>query len=231
MTARIKFLLLLTLSLFSCKEKEQDQDFDMNSTQSSLERTNQIITESEIVNDYTNSAALFAKEILKENFKEHIFKMNGFTSPKHMEMFINDGLENIRTYSNKRYSKKSPSKYYEQYILFVATYRNQEKAQFVYNRMKTDSKYGLGEERELSKHIARRVSSLNIGAKPGGLIAQKGIQIFSLVETCRETPIGGSWIEYEQKFINYLTEAGEEIEVLNANCGSFKYRIEKRIAS
>lgn len=73
--------------------------------------------------------------------------------------------------------------------------------------------------------------SLNVGAKPGGMITQIGKQIFSLVETCRDTPIGGNWINYERKFIKYLTKSGdEEFEVLNSNCGMGYYRVEKRKA-
>jgi len=30
-------------------------------------------------------------------------------------------------------------------------------------------------------------------SKPGGFILQKGNWLFSLVETCRDTPIGGTW--------------------------------------
>ncbi|SHJ24813.1 hypothetical protein SAMN04488096_1196, partial [Mesonia phycicola] len=58
------------------------------------------------------------------------------------------------------------------------------------------------------------------------MIIQKGNQIFSLVKTCRETPIGGTWNDYEKKFIKYLTKQGdEEFKVLNSNCGMDKYEL------
>ncbi len=70
------------------------------------------------------------------------------------------------------------------------------------------------------------------GAKPGGMITQIGKQIFSLVETCREAPFGRNWIEYETRFIKYLTRSeSEEFEVLNSDCGNDKYEIKRIKAS
>jgi len=58
-------------------------------------------------------------------------------------------------------------------------------------------------------------------------LVQRGKQIFSLVETCRETPIEGKWIDYEKVFLEYI--ANEEIEVLNSDCGKMSsYIIENR---
>ncbi|WP_405292310.1 hypothetical protein [Algibacter sp. Ld11] len=33
---------------------------------------------------------------------------------------------------------------------------------------------------------------------------RKEKQIFSLIKTCRETPIGGNWTDYENKFLEYI---------------------------
>jgi len=92
------------------------------------------------------------------------------------------------------------------------------------------SKENPAEYQLAQKKFVQRIKALNIGAKPGGMIIQKGKQIFSLVETCRGTPNGGSWNEYETKFINYLAEK-EEFKVLNSNCGNDRYQIETRKAN
>ena len=94
------------------------------------------------------------------------------------------------------------------------------------------SKENLAEYQLAQKEFVHRVKALNIGAKPGGMIVKSGKQIFSLIETCRETPIGGTWNDYENKFIKYLTKRGdEEFKVLNSDCGNDRYQIETRKAS
>ena len=187
--------------------------------------------ESELDNDYSISAELFAKEVLKENIRTHVFELTNSQKPKHCEIFLSDGLQKIVAYSNKDYPKNSKPNYYEHFTLFVATYDNQENAKKTFNRIKSDSKYGLSESRELESDQLERVRALNIGAKPGGMITYRGKQVFSLVETCRTTPIGGNWIEYENKFVKFLLENGEEIDVLNSGCGSDRYIYESRKVS
>lgn len=190
------------------------------------------ITESELDNDYSESAELFAKEVLKANVRTHTFELTNLEKPKHLRIFQSNGLQKIVAYSNKNYPKKSEPNYYEHFILFVANYDSQKNAKKTFDRIKSDSKYGLSEWRELESDQSERVRALNIGAKPGGMITQYGKQIFSLVETCREVPFGENWNQYEAKFIKYLTRTGnEEFEVLNSNCGMDKYKFEKIKAS
>ena len=124
----------------------------------------------------------------------------------------------------KNYPKKSEPNYYEHFTLFVATFDNQKNANKTFDRIKSDSKYGLMETNKLEKELSERVRDLNIGAKPGGMITHIGKQVFSLVETCREVPFGANWIEYENRFLKYLTRSGsEEFRVLNSDCGNDRY--------
>jgi len=44
---------------------------------------------------------------------------------------------------------------------------------------------------------------LDISLKPGGMICRKANYVFSLVKTCRNTPIGGKWKAYENLFLKY----------------------------
>ena len=46
------------------------------------------------------SAELFAKDVLKENYREHSFMATDLNKPKHTEIFDNVGLKNIIAYSN-----------------------------------------------------------------------------------------------------------------------------------
>lgn len=221
----------MILLLCACNEKNEKQETEQNS-KPFIESKAELKTDSELDNDYSISAELFAKEVLKENIRTHRFELKSLEKPKHLRIFQSNGLRKIVAYSNKRYPKKTEPNNYEHFILFVATYGSQKNAKKIFNRIKSDSKYGLSEWRELESEQSERVRALNIGAKPGGMITQYGKQIFSLVETCRELPFGENWNDYETKFIKYLTRTGnEEFEVLNSNCGMDKYKFEKIKAS
>jgi hypothetical protein len=216
------------LLLCSCNEKKEEQKSEQN-LEVNIESKTEIKNELEPDIDYSKSAELFAKAVLKENIRTHVFDLTKLEKPSHLRIFQSNGLQKIVAYSNKNYPKKSKPNYYEHFILFAATFDNQENAEKTFDRIKSDSKFGLGEHHNLENEQSNRVLSLNIGAKPGGLITQRGKQIYSLVETCRETPIGGSWKDYEDKLIGFLTKFGEEIEVLNSDCGMDRYRVEKRM--
>lgn len=230
MKIRKSILAILILLLLSCSGKKEKPKTELQS-EPIIESKSEIKTELELGKNYSKSAKLFAQEILKENIRVHSFDLANSENPKHLKIFENYGLDKIEAYSNKNYPKNSNPNYYEHFTLIIASYNGQENAEKTFARIKSDSKYGLSEWNELEKELSERVRSLNIGAKPGGMITQKGKQIFSLVETCGEIPIGGKWIDYENKFIGFLTKIGEEIEVLNANCGMDRYIIEKRKAS
>ena len=53
----------------------------------------------------------------------------------------------------------------------------------------------------LSDEEKKRIRRIEGATKPGGMICQKGRYVFSLVETCRKTPTGGKWEEYENLFL------------------------------
>ena len=220
---------MIILIFLSCNEKNKEQKFE-NNQKKPIKTETKTDNKVKLDSDFSESAELFAKEILKENIRTHTFDLSNLKETKHLKIFKNDGLEKIIAYSNKNYPKNSKPSYYEHFILFVATYENNEKAKRTFEKIKSYTEHSIIGINKLKQELSERVKSLTIGAKPGGLILQKGKQIFSLVETCRNTPIGGKWLDYENKFINYLVKKGEKIEVLNADCGDNKYEIEKRIA-
>ena len=221
MRIRKNILIIIILLICSCNAKTERQNLKQNSEliiESKVEQKK----ESESDNDYLISAELFAKEVLKENIRTHEFDLTKLEKPRHLRIFRADGLENIIAYSDKKYSKNYNLTYYEQFILFVATYENSESARKTFDRIKSDSKHEYWFE--LKGDLSKRVRALNIGAKPGGMITQNGKQIFSLVKTCRKVPLGANWTEYENRLLRYLTRTGnEEFGVLHSGCGYDKY--------
>jgi hypothetical protein len=223
MRIRNNIIILLTLLLCSCVE-EKKNGIKEQKTKQPVEVESDYQTELELNIDHAISAELFAREVLRENLRTHEFDLKSKNNPKHLKIFLSNGLEKVIAYSNKKYPKNSEPNYYEHYTLFVATFDNYKSAKATFERIKSDSKYGFLDWKELEKEHSERVKALNIGAKPGGFVTQSGKQILSLVETCREVPFGANWIEYETRLIKYLTRTGnEEFQVLNSDCGNSKY--------
>ena len=221
----------MTLLICSCNEKAEKQKPEQIS-ESNIESKAERNTELELNTDYSISAELFAKDVLKENLRKQTLDITNLEKPIHAQIFENVGLKKIEAYSNKNYPKNSEPNYYEHFTLFVANYQSEINALKTFELIKMTSKENLAEYQLAQKEFVNRVKALNIGAKPGGMIVQSGRQIFSLVKTCRETPIGGTWNDYEKKFIKYLTKRGdEEFKVLNSHCGMNKYELKTIKAS
>lgn len=226
MKALTHTLIVFILFLSSCNKTTKKEKPLLNSdsiNQFKLKREVQLKT------DYSTAAKLFAEEILRDNIRTHEFDLTKLEKPNYLRIFKSNGLKKIIAYSNKNYPQKSEPSYYQHFTLFVATFVNQKSAKLTFERIKSDSKYGLTDDwSNLKNETLERVKALAVGAKPGGMIIQIGTQIFSLVETCGEVPFGANWIEYENRLLKYLTRSGnEEFEILNADCGNDRYRYKK----
>lgn len=227
-----KIFILLTILIFCCCSEKKENPKTEQKIEPIIESKMEIKNKSELVNDYPKSAELFVKEVLKDNLRKHTFHASDVNKPKHTEIFDNLGLQNIVAYSNKNYPKNSEPNSYEHFTLFVANYHSEINALKTFALITMTSKENPAEYQLAQKKFVKRIKALNIGAKPGGIIVQSGKQIFSLVKTCRETPISGTWNDYERKFIKYLTKRGdEEFKVLNSNCGMNKYELKTIKAS
>lgn len=225
MIFRHNILASLTILLYTCKAPQENETGALHAPDQTVESTQEVVPE----RDFSGSARLFAQEVLEENFREHSFDLSTGTDPMFLKVFCPDGLKSVRAYSNKTYPKRGEPNYYEHFTVFVATYTTQQDAKACFELLKSESLQEppvAGGSQELSE----RVKLLTVGAKPGGMLVQNGLQVFSLVETCRGTPIGGSWLDYENKFLGYITEAGQQIEVLNSDCGKDRYQVEQRAA-
>lgn len=227
MTVHRNTIILLILILFACKEKNEKQETDVVSTVVSISST-ELKIEAIPNTASLKSVALFAKAVLKENIRIQVFDTTNLESIAYLDVFNSENLENIIAYSNKNYPKNVEPNHYEHFTLFVASYIDEVAAQKVYNQILKESTYGFSNLDELSDVLVERVKSLSIVAKAGGIITKKGRYIFSLVETCREAPMGKDWMDYENMFLGYIRESGKHMEILNANCGMDRFLIEKR---
>ena len=72
----------MTLLLCSCSGKERNQKADLKSEQT-IESKTEIQLETELDNDYSESAELFAKEVLKENIRTHEFDLTKLEKQNH----------------------------------------------------------------------------------------------------------------------------------------------------
>ncbi|WP_299685563.1 hypothetical protein [uncultured Dokdonia sp.] len=223
MTTYRNLIYIIVVLFISCTEKIVKKEVEETTPPSSILNSE---SKESIDTDYIASANAFAMEVLGGLIRTDTFTTFPIEKPNHLNIFQTEGLEKIVGYSKVGYPQKTTPNQYQHFILFVATYKNQEAAQNNFNQLKTDSKYGFTDLKHLDKAIAERVKKITFEAKYGGMIVHKGKYIFSLVETCREAPMTANWEEYEAMFIQYITAQNEEIEVLNANCGNDRYYLE-----
>ncbi len=221
------------LILSSCKNTGKDYEKNKSGPQSEItdiERTPEVIEEKETKShaiDFSKTVVPFIEKVLKENQRRHELGTQN-KEIRHLEIFEKKGLQEIIAYSDRRYPKRTEPTYYENFILFALRYDDIQSAKDAYNEIKKISEITREDYEKLGETEKQQIRKLETSTKPGGMICQKGKFVFSLVETCRETPIGGKWEEYENLFLSFITEPNEEIMILNANCGQMKYVEEKK---
>ncbi|MEM6263895.1 MAG: hypothetical protein AAGI38_15380 [Bacteroidota bacterium] len=170
----------------------------------------------------------FATHVHGDEFRTHKFP-DPDKAPKHLTIFSKEGLKRIAAFSNENYPKSIEPYQYEHFLLFSLEYTDEHKAQIAFEQLKELANTNRFELDALSESEQKRVNFFFDQSKSGGMILQKGRWIFSLVKTCRNTPIGGTWTAYEEVFVSFLKEGHQEqIETLNADCGAIEYRLEER---
>jgi len=176
------------------------------------------------------NADRYMKLILGRNMRKHEFNSSLGRCPEYIKVFSDKGLQTIYAYSDKRYPKKIEPKIYEHFTLFVLKYEDVNSAVQAYQKLKLDSKFSfknLGEKVDEEKKKFKLLLHNHI--KSGGMVFQIENMLFSLVETCRNTPIGGSWLAYENEFLSSMVSDRESLVVLNADCGDMYFKEEKRL--
>lgn len=171
----------------------------------------------------------FAKEVLKENFRSDTFQLQfNDRRPKLFNQFSEENLDKIVAFSDKNYPKNSLPQYYDHFTLVVFTYLNSKAAERSFDELVENSRYGIRDLQNLDEQQAKKAKAMAIYAKYGGLIVQQENLVLALIETCRSTPIGGTWINYEEMFLRYISTSRTELKVLNADCGMDKFILEYR---
>ena len=134
-------------------------------------------------------------------------------------------------YSNGLYQKGTDSNNHEGCILFVATYKNVERAEYAFNHVKSNSEIRLWEIEGMAGLVVEQVHVLEKIRKSGEIFTQKDKYVFYLVENCGEPPVEANWKDYENLFLGSITENNEEIQVINADCGMDRLLVQNIKAS
>lgn len=172
----------------------------------------------------------FIDDVLGEFKKSHTFSLTNKSNPDHLRIFSKNGLNQISGYSDKRYPKKFQPNQYEHFALFVLEYKTENHAKQAYNTLKTECEFDYNTLDQIKDEKDKEFKRFLHGhIKSGGMVIQIENIVLSLVETCRNTPIGGRWIDYENKFIKTLVKDKSRVKVLNANCGGMYYKEESRV--
>lgn len=157
----------------------------------------------------------FSEYVLKENLRFHEFTFPGSDSLKHFMFFSKSGLTRITAYSDKRYPIAIKPTNYEHFTVFIFEYSTETKAKYAINKLR---KVSLTLSKTKSENLWDSVDAFtkdfHFSSKSGGLICQKDKYVFSLVETCRETPLRGTWLEYEDIFMSFVLSENETTEIL-----------------
>jgi len=217
------FISTLLLLVISCNQEVDRIENDYSNE--SEETAKELKTDS---NSYVPKYDEFVRYILKDKVRKHDFQYV-IKNCRYYELLPIDGLQEIIAFSDKNYPKKVNPTKYEHFVLFCFKYSNSNQAKLNFDNFHLLTQLDTTKYDAIEQSIIKKHQKIKLASKPGGLIVQKNEWIYSLVETCRETPIGGNWVDYENLFLSYLgNNQKDSLIVLNADCGKINYRKEKR---
>lgn len=218
MIKRNFFIASLLLLVIACRH--DGHRTKINNLKETEEATTELMSDS---NNYIPNYEKFVNHVLKDKVRKHDFEYV-IKNCRHQELFPVDGLQEIIAYSDKRYPKTVSPSYYEHFILFCFKYTNTNQAKLNFDNFYLTSQLDTSKYDQIEQSLVEKHEKIKIASKPGGLIVQKNEYIFSLVETCGETPIGGNWVDYENLFLGYIgNNQQDSLTVLNADCGRLEY--------
>ena len=194
-------LLILNAFIFSCQSKKVNPNNAFSAN-----------------NGLFNLAYQFAQKVSDESVNIHSYDL--FTS-NYMDvqmLFETKALQNFSCFSNKISQTDVKPMNYEDCILFVATYDKVKNAKNVFQVLKSTSQIAISEVEGMAGIFVEQVQVFERIRRSGGMITQKGKCIFFLVKRCVEPPITESWRDYENLFVESITEKNEEVEVLFGDC-------------
>ncbi|MFT5780070.1 MAG: hypothetical protein ACI837_003031 [Crocinitomicaceae bacterium] len=152
----------------------------------------------------------YAQSLLDTSFMKVDYLPSQGKEVYYVKEFSGNELINVRAYCRKERYKISRNGSYQNNLLWIFEYANEDAANLAIN--------AFIEEMELGNHEGFS------NAKSGNYIVQHGPAIYSLVETCS----GGNYTIREQDFLTAIGITKDESVVLKATCGGLNYEIESR---
>ena len=221
MKINYQLILILSITLFSCGVKTIDQK---------IETDTESMTQSNI--DLEKSVMDFSKSVLNEKLRvivhdrhphnywdiQMIFEADDFNS---------DHFNSYTSYSNVQSFDKPVDGNCDGVLLFATTYKDVETAQHAFQELKSNTKIRITELEGFSGLLVEQVQIFERIRKSGGMFTQKGKYVFYLLESCGVPPVGGSWNDYENLFLSFITKTNEEIEIINADCEKDVFLVQK----
>jgi hypothetical protein len=225
------YLLVIFLTILSCNQKTESKKAPeiQNNIDSIKVNKPSKTTLTKVNNSQTNPRFEdFAKKILGNNLRKHDFKYL-IENYKLYDLLPIDGLQDMVAFSDINYPKNSDPKYFQHFTLICYEYSTINQALNNFNTFYLTSQLNLNETDSIDESYIKKAKRIIGASKSGGLIVQQSNWIFHLVESCRDTPLGGSWIEYENEFLSFLKNKDDKfITILNADCGVLDYKKEDR---
>ena len=222
MKTKYFFISTLLILAISCNQKVDRTEDDFSNAPE--ETTEELKADT---NSYFPKHEEFVQHILDNRLRKHDFEYV-VENCRHHELFPVDGLQEIVAYSDKNYPKSVSPTYYEHFTLFCLRYSTADQAKVNFDNFYLTTQLDTSKFDVVEQSLIEKQQQIIAASKPGGLIVQENEWIYSLVETCRETPIGGNWVDYENLFLSYIGHKKDSITVLNADCGNMTYKKEKR---
>ena len=212
-------ILIVSLCLFSCGVQKAEQEI----------RNNKELT---FNTDLAKSALNFSKHVLKENLRviDHQRVPSSYLDIQMIfeaDDYKSDHFESYTSYSNLMNPDNSAKSDYDGFILFVANYKDVKSAEHAFQQLKSNTKIRITELEGFAGLLVEQVQVFERIRKSGGLFTQKDKYVFYLLKTCEAPPIGSSWSDYENLFLEYIMEKNEEIEVLKADCAKDIFSVQK----
>lgn len=186
-------LLLSALFLISCQNRTQNETTHSDDTITEIEN---IVPENNFTSQTIekNSDSL-SRIFLKENSLKLEYDKKDNNFPDFFKIFDKKAVKRYIAFADKTYPQKTSPKYYDHFVLYLVEFNSEQDRKTVFDEFVKEQSENI----ETLKPIRSRLF-----AKYGGIITYKGNYIITLVKTCRDTPNGMNWNDYENLFFSII---------------------------
>ena len=178
--------------------------------------------------DLGDAALEFSKAVSAGQLRTHTYDLFVPRYPDVLMLFETDQIVDFQAYSSSDFPETNNLNNLDGFILFVGTYQNVVSARAAFGHLKSIATTRIEELAGFAGLEFEQVQLLEKIRLSGGMIVQKDKYMFYLMESCDDPPAETSWEDYENLFLDYLLDQGEELEVINANCAMDILMIQSR---